>query len=74
MSESITAKFTTTGMHCRSCSMLIKMSVEDLEGVESAEADNVAGVTEVVYDPAVVTPDAIVNEIVKAGYGAELVD
>jgi len=52
--------------------MLIQMALEDLDGVKSAKADHVAGTTEVVYDPDVTDPDALVAEIVKAGYGAEV--
>lgn len=72
MAEMVTTRFITTGMHCPSCSMLIQMSLEDLEGVASVSVDNAAGMTEVVYDPAVTTPEAIVIEIVKAGYGAQV--
>lgn len=70
MSERITRRFETTGLHCPSCSMLVQMSVGDLAGVESVQTDHRTGITEVVYDPALVTDEAIVAEIVKAGYGA----
>jgi len=73
MSEMVTARFATTGTHCPSCSMLIQMSLEDLDGVASVKADHAAAMTEVVYDPAMTTPEAIIAEIVKAGYGAELI-
>lgn len=74
MAEPTTTRFATTGMHCRSCSMLIEMSVSDLPGVEAVTADNTAGLTVVTYDPTAVTPDMIVAEIVKAGYGAEIAE
>lgn len=72
MAANVTSKFTTTGMHCHSCSMLIQLSVSDLPGVLGVSADSANGLTEVTYDPDQVTPDEIVQEIVKAGYGAEL--
>lgn len=72
MAELVTSRFTTTGMHCPSCAMLIQMSVGDLDGVQSVVADNVTGLTEVTYDAEKVSADAVVSEIVKAGYGAEL--
>ena len=72
MATPVMTRFTTTGMHCHSCSMLIEMSVADIEGVESVAADNAAGLTDVTYDPDKVTPDMIIVEIVKAGYGAEV--
>ena len=74
MAETTTTRFITTGMHCPSCSMLIQMTLEDLDGVVSAKADHAAGTTDVVYDPERTTPEGIVAEIVKAGYGAELAD
>ena len=50
------------------------MSVSDLAGVQSVSVDAGAGITEVAYDPAAVTPDDVITEIVKAGYGAEVAD
>lgn len=74
MAENVTARFATTGMHCPSCSMLIQMTLEDLDGVVSAKADHADGTTEVVYDPMRTTPEGIVDQITKAGYGAEYLD
>lgn len=74
MTELVTGTFVTTGMHCPSCSMLIQMTLEDLDGVVSAKADHAEALTEVVYDPSRTTPEGIVAEIVKAGYGAEIAD
>lgn len=68
----ITQRFITTGMHCPSCSMLIQMDVGEIEGVEAVTSDHRTGITEVTYDERVVGPEAIVEAIVKAGYGAEL--
>ena len=67
-----TSRFVTTGMHCPSCSMLIQMDVSDLDGVADVTSDHRTGVTEVVYDDDVTSPDAIIATITKAGYGAEL--
>jgi len=72
MSEIVTSRFTTTGMHCPSCAALIQMTVEDLPGVESVRSDYPTGITEVRHDPARAGVDAIIAEIVKVGYGAEL--
>lgn len=66
-----TVKFKTSGMHCNSCSMLIQMNVGDLNGVASVKADFASGMTEVAYDPAVITPDEICQEIRNSGYEAE---
>jgi Cu+-exporting ATPase len=70
----VTKRFVTTGMHCPSCSMLIQMDVGDLDGVESVASDHRTASTEVTYDADVTDAGAIIEAIVKAGYGAELAD
>jgi len=70
----VTRRFTTGGMHCRSCSMLIEMDVGDLPGVVSVSSDHAGGVTEVTYDEAALGPEDIVHAITKAGYTAEALD
>ena len=70
MSE-ITAHLKTSGMHCRSCSMLVDMTVEELDGVTDVRTDHASGETVVTYDDAQVSLDAIVNAIRGAGYDAE---
>jgi Cu+-exporting ATPase len=70
----VTKRFTTTGMHCPSCSMLIQMDVSDLPGVSAVSANHQTGMTEVTYEDQTVTADEIVDAIAKAGYGAELAD
>jgi len=62
----------TTGMHCRSCAMLIDMTLDELEGVESVATDFASGDTVVSYDPDAVSLDDIVAAIRSAGYDAEL--
>jgi copper chaperone CopZ len=52
--------------------MLIEMSVGDLDGVTSVSSDYHTGETEVTFDPERMTTDRIVEEIRKAGYGAEV--
>jgi len=61
----------TTGMHCRSCSMLVDMTLDDLDGVESSETDYVTGDTKVSFDGAKVSVDDLLNAIRSAGYDAE---
>lgn len=67
-----TIRLATTGMHCRSCSMLIDMTVGDLDGVTHSESDAAAGTTVVTFDPDVVTVEKIIAAIEGAGYSAEL--
>jgi copper chaperone CopZ len=52
--------------------MLIQLTVSDMTGVTAVDVDNAAGMTVVTYDPAKVTPEGIIGEIVAAGYGAEV--
>jgi len=68
----VNARFNTTGMHCRSCSMLIDMTLGDLDGVETAQTDLANGTTDVTYDSSVVTVEDIIGIIRSVGYEAEL--
>lgn len=74
MAATATVRLRTTGMHCQSCSMLVKMELEELGGVESAAADFGTGITEVVYDPDAVSVESLVHAVVAAGYGAEVAE
>lgn len=64
-------RFTTSGMHCGSCSMLVDMTLNDLDGVVSSKTDHVSGITEVTYETGTVTPEGIIEAIRGAGYEAE---
>lgn len=67
----VTTKLVTSGLHCRSCSMLVDMTVGDLPGVAEVKTDHVSGDTEVRFDSDVVTLDQILDAIRGAGYEAE---
>jgi copper chaperone CopZ len=67
----ITAVFNTTGMHCSSCSMLIDLTLNDLEGVAGSKSDHATGTTTVEYDDAVVDSETIIGAIRSVGYEAE---
>jgi copper chaperone CopZ len=66
-----TVQIQTTGMYCPSCPMLIELSVGDLPGVSAVKVSAANCVTFVTFDESVVAPNTIVNEIRKAGYGAD---
>lgn len=68
-----TATFQASGLHCSSCSMLISMNVEDLNGVESVSCDHATGKTVVTFDAERVGTEQIRKSIQAAGYDAELV-
>ncbi|MFH0869829.1 MAG: heavy-metal-associated domain-containing protein [archaeon] len=61
--------FHVKGMHCKSCEMLIKESLEETPGVLEAEAskDKVS----VVFDGLKITDEKIKNIIKENGYEAE---
>lgn len=67
-----TVKLSTSGMHCSSCSMLIDMTLADLEGVEDSSTDHASGTSIVTFDDEVVTPEAIIDAIRGVGYEAEV--
>lgn len=66
-----TTRFVTTGMHCSSCSMLIDITLADVEGVMSSKTDHATGIAEVTYDSAVLDSDGVVEVIRSLGYDAE---
>jgi len=67
---STTTALTTSGLHCRSCSMLIDMTLTDLDGVASSETDLATGSTVVVHDSDTVTTEDLIAAIRAAGYDA----
>jgi Cu+-exporting ATPase len=71
MADTAEAHLMTTGMHCRSCSMLVDMTVGELAGVEHVQTDYVTGKTEVRFTPDQVSVDDIVAAIRSAGYDVE---
>lgn len=68
----ITQTFATSGLHCPSCSMLVDMTVGELDGVVSVKTDHATGVTVVEYDDAALDGEAIIASIRSAGYEASL--
>ncbi len=68
-----TVTFQTSGVHCRSCTMMIEMTLDELDGVASVSTDHAAQTAIVEYDAAKTDPEAIAAVIRAAGYGAEVV-
>ncbi len=67
-----TARLNTSGMHCRSCSMLVDMTVGELEGVADVTTDHATGETVVNFDSDQVTVESIIGAIRSVGYDAEV--
>lgn len=68
-----TVHLKTSGMHCRSCSMLVEMTLDELDGVSEAKSDHASGDTIVTFDSDSVTVDQMIAVIREAGYDAETV-
>lgn len=75
--ELATAEFRVKGMTCGGCAVATEMSVEKLDGVESADAEydeaTGEGRCSVTYDPSVVSTDQIDGAIEEAGFTPSLV-
>ena len=61
-----------TGMTCAACSGRVQRSLEQSAGVASANVNLMTGAATVDYDPAVTSPERLVESIRGTGYGAEL--
>lgn len=66
-----TVRLNVGGMHCRSCSMNVDLTLGDLAGVESSSTDLEQAVSVVTFDPDVVTVDELIAAVKEAGYDAE---
>lgn len=66
------AKLSISGMHCTSCSLLLKKTLENLKGVSEANVNYATGKASVKYDPKVIDTDKLITEISKTGYSASL--
>ncbi|MGD9724821.1 MAG: heavy-metal-associated domain-containing protein [Alphaproteobacteria bacterium] len=63
--------FTVTNMTCALCPITVKTAMERLAGVKSAQVDFNAKTVTVVYDPAIVSPEAVAAAATNAGYPAK---
>ena len=57
-----------TGMACAGCAANVERRLNQLKGVESASVNFAARTALVDYDPKVITPKMMKEEIIKAGY------
>ena len=63
--------FEIGGMHCKSCAALVKMTLSDLDGIKSAEADFAKRRASVEFDESRVSEARIIREIKGLGYTAK---
>lgn len=64
-------KLKVSGMHCQSCGILIKDTLEDNEGVASASAGVKKGKVSVVFNDNKISAEQIRKMIEEIGYKAE---
>ena len=60
------------GMHCGACATGIQMVTEQMEGVSASSVDLDSAKGEFEYDENVTNPEAIISEIQKLEYTAEV--
>ena len=68
-----TITMNTSGTHCSSCAMLIETTLSELPGVIEASADHGRGTASATYDPSVIRPETLAEEVRKLGYDAQIV-
>jgi Cu+-exporting ATPase len=72
--ETATASLTlnVTGMTCAACQARVQRALTKTPGVEDASVNLMTNAASVSYDPAVTSPENLVEAIRATGYGAEL--
>lgn len=66
------ATFMLSGMHCTSCAGVITKSIKKLPGITDAQVSFAAEKARVAFDPRLTNETAIISQVKKAGYRAEL--
>jgi len=59
-------------MHCSNCAMKLQSLEDDLPGVDTVDASYRSQKMKVVYDEAIVSPEAIMEAVRKLGYTPEI--
>ena len=66
--KNIQRSYPVTGMSCASCAAHIQKALSEAEGVKSAAVNFANGTANVVYDPAVASPESLRHTVQGAGY------
>lgn len=72
MSEHESITIPVTGMTCAACQARVQRALTKAPGVDSAAVNLMVNNAAVTYDPAVTSPERLVDAIRETGYGAEL--
>ena len=67
-----TEKYTISGMSCAACSSAVERVTRKLEGVKESNVNLTTGKMTITYDDEVLTREAIIAKVEKAGFGAKL--
>jgi copper chaperone CopZ len=65
-------EFTIKGMHCPSCTVLVKEALTDTNGVKDAKVDLKSAKATVSFDEKLVAEKQLIDAIKKEGYEAKL--
>ncbi len=65
-------KFLVSGMNCSACSSRIEKTVAHLPGMSKASVNLLTGTMKTYYDENKLTTQAIIQAVIKVGYGAQL--
>jgi copper chaperone CopZ len=57
-----------SGMHCKSCEIILKEEIEDISGVESATPNHEKDIIKIIFDGSYKTLELIKETIKKEGY------
>ncbi|MEK6816660.1 MAG: heavy-metal-associated domain-containing protein [Nanoarchaeota archaeon] len=60
--------YNVKGMHCKSCEMLIKDSLEEMDGVQNVDVSHEKGYVKVTFDDKKLKEDKIKSAIKNEGY------
>lgn len=72
VAASTTASIQIEGMDCAACTVAIRVALKKLSGVKEAKVIFDEKRATVDYDPAKITPQQLVDAVVKLGYKATL--
>ncbi|MCF8382998.1 MAG: cation transporter [Chlorobium sp.] len=61
-------EFRVSGMRCSGCEILVKEAIQELEGVEAVRVSFADGIVAVDYDPAMISPVAMIAVIEEQGF------
>ena len=66
-----TEKYTISGMSCAACSSAVERVTRKLDGVKESNVNLTTGKMTITYDDTLLTQEAIIAKVEKAGFGAE---